>query len=142
MKLLIICFLFICSSIVHADEVRFSMMKTNMQLSYLPHKNLALTTGDIAAEDVSFAGLQVGETMFWQEASPVKPYLSIFFGPVYADENCPRVTGELEFVINVEAGLEEDGFRIGLNYFHMSNANLKSPNDGLDKILFGLTAVF
>lgn len=66
-------------------------------------------------------------------------YAKVFFGPALITEHDNRLTGAFQFNHDAEIGLQSEGYSIGINYKHLSNAGLMSPNAGRDFLLLKLS---
>jgi len=54
------------------------------------------------------------------------------FGPAWIHPVDDRLSTPFEFSIQGAAGLEQDGWGVGIKYQHFSNAGIKQPNLGRD----------
>lgn len=66
-------------------------------------------------------------------------FLKVFFGPLLLTNWDDRLGGLFQFNNDLELGLKgQNGFAIGVNYKHISNAGITQPNLGRDFILLKL----
>jgi len=88
-------------------------------------------------------GLNLGVALFIGQ-SWARPYIQLTAGPHYISDSIERQAAGFIFSDNLELGIL---FRLPAQYFlapnagfrHLSNASLKSPNDGINNFIFGLT---
>jgi hypothetical protein len=60
-------------------------------------------------------------------------FASILFGPALITDEGGKLAGHLQFHLSGTAGVQDsNGYGIGLQWIHLSNAGIQSPNLGLD----------
>ncbi len=103
--------------------------KLNKVLGWDVHGGI-LTDGDITS---GYVFLQFGSVLHpfdWM-------YVDHYFGPGFLTKSNSKLTGHLQFSMHMGIGWRDPvkGTTIGMNWKHVSNAGIQSPNKGMDFLL-------
>jgi hypothetical protein len=70
-------------------------------------------------------------------------YMKVFFGPCFNTQGDSRISGNFQFNNDIELGIKGiNSFSIGLDFKHISNAGLLSPNQGRDFLMLKLQLAY
>jgi lipid A 3-O-deacylase len=75
----------------------------------------------------------------------IKPFIDFGIGATYISKTSvaeKELSTHFQFEDRIGVGFETKSYRIGLSYFHYSNADLDQPNEGMDMIMLTFTYRF